>query len=243
MSARDGLAAGVVGVWAALCALPAASEIISTVDAGAVAAFSEGADVEPFDDLTATALSSYAPGQAVDLASQFHTRDGTRLPTFHSGGGSPSDPVGNPGWPIGIVAPSGAIADDVASGANVAAPLVINEPEPWSFAFMEVIFPEEVERVGFWVTHGIVSLSLRDRSGADLATGDVEVTGDAGFFIGISRPSADIAVAALFAAGGADAFTIDDFTSTAAPAPEAAGPLLLAAGAAVLGAAGRRRRA
>ena len=223
-------------------AVPAAAEIISTTNTAAVATFSDGADVEHFDDLQGTSLSNYGAGQTIDPASEFHTRDGAKYPTFHSGGASPSDPVGNPGSPIGIVAPSGGIAGDVVSGANVAAPLVIFTDEPWNFGFMEVIFPQEVERVGFWITHGSVQLSLRDRSGNNLTTGDVEVTGDEGFFIGIKRDTADIAVAAMIAAGGGDAFAIDDFTSTAVPAPEASAPLLLTAGAAVLGLVGRRRR-
>ena len=44
----------------------------------------------------------------------------------------------------------------------------------------------------------------------------------------------------LVGAGGATAFTIDDFTSVV-PAPEPAAPLALAAGALVLGVAARRR--
>lgn len=222
---------------------PSEAEIIATTNAGDVAAFQTGADVESFDTLVGQSVSSYDPGQECAPASQFSSRDGTSFPTFHSGGASPGDPVGNPGTPIGIVAPSGAIAGDVVSGANVAAPLVIFTDVLWSSpdggAFMEVIFPEgeEVERVGFWVTHGTIQLFLRDRNGSNLTTGDTEVSGDAGFFIGIRRDTADIAVAALV--GGGNPFTFDDFTS-AAPVPEASGPLALAAGALVLALAGRR---
>ena len=116
--------------------------------------------------VTGTALSSYAAGELILEASRFSSRGSATNPTFHSGGASPNDPVGNPGSPIGIITPSGAIGGDVESGENVAAPLVIFTDEPWNDAFMEVIFfPGNVERVGFWVTHGPVRLDLRDRSG------------------------------------------------------------------------------
>jgi hypothetical protein len=214
---------------------PAEATILKTTNAGEVATFSQGMNVESFDDLTGKALSSYASGQTIEAGSQFSSRDSATEPTFHSGGASPGDPVGNPGSPIGIVEPSGAIAGDVVSGSNVAAPLVINTEEPWNFGFMEVIFfPGNVERVGFWITHGSVRLDLRDRTGSSLTTGDVEVTGSAGEFIGISRGTSDIADAALVVQGG-DAFTIDDFTY-ADSVPEPASALLLLVGAVALAA-------
>jgi hypothetical protein len=223
--------------FAALLAgsLPASALILETTDTAQVNAFAAGMNVEDFEQLTGTALSSYAPGQTIDVASRFSSRDATTSPTFHSGGASPNDPVGNPGTPIGIVAPGGAISGDVVSGVNVAAPLVINSDEPWNFGFMEVIFfPGNVERVGFWITHGSVQLTLRDRQGSELVSGDVTVTGNEGEFIGISREgTSDIAVAALLAAGGGDAFTIDDFVY-AESVPEPGAAALLAAGSAVL---------
>ena len=242
------LAAATVGAAVLAPTSPGRAEIINTTDANAVAAFQEGAEIESFDSapLVGQSVSSYDGNQQCAAASQFSSRDGATFPTFHSGGASPNDPVGNPGTPICIAAPSGGIAGDVVSGANVAAPLVINTDVLWTgvdgVAFMEVIFPEEADRVGFWIPHGSVTLTLRDRTGSNLATGDVDVTGEEGSFIGIARDSADIAVAAMVAAGGATAFTIDDFTSVV-PAPEPAAPLALAAGALVLGLAGRRRQA
>lgn len=210
--------------------------ILQTTNAGDVASFAAGMNVEDFEGLTGTALSSYAAGQLIELSSRFGSRGSATEPTFHSGGASPNDPVGNPGTPIGIIAPSGAISGDVVSGVNVAAPLVILTDEPWNSAFMEVIFfPGDVDRVGFWITHGSVQLSLRDRQGSDLATGDVTLTGAEGEFIGISRDTSDIAAVALLAAGGGDAFTIDDFVY-ADSVPEPAGPVLLAMGALALGA-------
>ena len=223
-------------------ALPAQATILQTTNTGQVATFSAGMNVENFEGLDGTALSSYASGQLIDITSRFSSHDSATSPTFHSGGASPNDPVGNPGTPIGIIAPTGAIAGDVVSGVNVAAPLVINSDEPWNFGFMEVIFfPGNVERVGFWITHGSVALALRDRTGSDLTTGDVTVTGNEGEFIGISRGTSDISVVALTAAGGGDAFALDDFVY-ADSVPEPAGTLLLAVGALALGALRTARR-
>jgi hypothetical protein len=109
-----------------------AATIIKTSDPTVVAAFQSGASVENFDDLTAFVITSYDPGQFIDAGAKFSSRDGATMPTYHSGGASPNDPVGNPGTPIGIVDPDGGIAGDVASPNNVAAPLVINSDEPAS---------------------------------------------------------------------------------------------------------------
>ena len=239
---RARLAGGFLWGIAALLAgaLPAQALILQTTNTSQVDAFIAGLNVEAFDNLDGTALSSYATGQLIDISSRFSSRDAATSPTFHSGGASPNNPGGNPGTPIGIIEPSGAIQGDVVSGANVAAPLVINSDEPWNNGFMEVIFfPGEVERVGFWITHGSVQLTLRDRQGSELATGDVTVTGNEGEFIGISRGASDIAVAALFASGG-DAFTIDDFAYPDS-VPEPAGMLLLGAGSLALAGARRAR--
>ena len=237
----SGLAIGLL----ALAAGPAHATIVKTTNQSQVNSFSAGMNVETFDTgVTGTALSSYADGQLILEASRFSSRGSATNPTFHSGGASPNDPVGNPGSPIGIITPSGAIGGDVESGENVAAPLVIFTDEPWNDAFMEVIFfPGNVERVGFWVTHGPVRLDLRDRSGNNLETGDVTVTGETGEFIGISRGgTSDIAVVALIAQGADGAFTIDDFTY-ADSVPEPAAALLLGIGAGVLSARRARRPA
>jgi hypothetical protein len=208
----------------------AGAVIITTTDPAVVAAFQSGATVEDFDDLTALAITSYAAGQTVPAGAQFSSRGGATQPTFHSGGASPNDPVGNPGTPIGIFAPSGAIAGDVSSAPNVAGPLVINSDEAFNFGFMEVIFPSDVSRVGFWLTEGSVLFQLRDATGSPLTTGDFEVTASAGQFVGISRSASDVKVAALV--GLTEAFTIDDFTfGTPVPEPGAAACLALAVAA------------
>lgn len=220
--------------------VPAQALIITTNDPAVVAAFQSGASVEHFDDLAAFPITSYAAGQTVPPAAQFSSRDGATQPTFHSGGASPNDPVGNPGTPIGIFAPSGPIAGDVISGANVAGPLVINSDEAFNFGFMEVIFPADVSTVGFWLTSGSVLLQLRDVTGNTLTTGDFEVMASAGQFVGISRDAADARVAALV--GSTEAFTIDDFTF-GTPVPEAGVPVSLALAGASLWLSNRRRQA
>jgi hypothetical protein len=97
---------------------------------------------------------------------------------------------------------------------------------------MEVLFPANVSKVGFWLLHGSVTLQLRDSDGNTHTTGDFEVTGTAPTFIGLSRASADIRVAAIIPS--TEAFTIDDFTfaggSSAPPktVPETGGLVELA---------------
>jgi hypothetical protein len=228
-----------------VAAAEAQATIVKTTNQSQVDAFSAGMNVESFDTgVTGTALTSYADGQLILEASRFSSRGSATNPTFHSGGASPNDPIGNPGSPIGIITPSGAIAGDVESGENVAAPLVIFTDEPWNNAFMEVIFfPGNVERVGFWVTKGPVRMDLRARNGSNLETGDVSVIGETGEFIGISRGgTSDIAVVALVATGGNEAFTIDDFTYPET-VPEPAAALLLGIGVGVLTARRVRRPA
>lgn len=205
-------------ILAVATVIPAQAASLTTTDPALIAAFQSGATIERFDDLSALLITSYNAGQTVSTAAQFSSRNGATDPTFHSGGASPNDPVGNPGTPIGIFQPSGGILGDVASPNHVAGPLVINESEAFNFGFMEVIFPAGASRVGFWVTHGEVTMDLRDVEGNPLTTGDFLINGSAGQFIGISRDAADVRVAAIV--GSTEAFTIDDFTfvmGTASP--------------------------
>jgi hypothetical protein len=198
-----------------------------TSDAGAVAQFQAGATVEGFDDLSALTITSYDDGQTVPGANQFSSRDLVAFtsPFFNSGGASFNDPVGNPGTPIGIFDPDGAIAGEVASPNNVAGPLNTGTDEAFNNGFMEVIFPTDVIRVGLWITHGAsIQLILKDSNNTNLTTGDFSVTGSTGQFIGIQRDTADVrGVTILF-----DAFTIDDFTYSSTPIPEPSSSLLIA---------------
>lgn len=231
-----------VAVCVALAQAPAAhAVVIATTDAATIAAFQSGATIESFDDLSALVITSYVAGQTVGASEQFSTRNGLTQPTFHSGGASPNDPVGNPGTPIGIFEPTGGIAGDVRSPSNVAGPLVINSDEAFNFGFMEVIFPSTASRVGFWLTHGNVLLQLRDADGNTLTTGDFQVNGTAGQFIGIIRDSADVTVAAIV--GSTEAFTIDDFTYASGGGTSVPEPASLLGGLMTLGFAGAFYRA
>jgi hypothetical protein len=203
------------------------------------AQFQAGANVESFDDLAALTITSYDDGQVVPEGNRFSSRDLVTFtsPFFNSGGASFNDPVGNPGTPIGIFDPDGAIAGDVQSPNNVAGPLVGDGSfQAFTNGFMEVIFPADMARVGFWVTHGSITMFLKDSTNTNLSTGDVQVSGSAGQFIGIQRDTADVRGVTI---GFVQAFTIDDFTSSTV-IPEPSSALLLAAGVALLGA--RRRR-
>jgi PEP-CTERM motif len=199
-------------------------------DASAVAQFQTGATVESFDDLAALTITSYDNGQIVPAANRFSSRDLVTFtsPFFNSGGASFNDPVGNPGTPIGIFDPGGTIAGDVKSPNNVAGPLVGDGSfEAFNNGFMEVIFPADVIRVGFWITQGSITLFLKDSTNTNLATGDVMVTGSAGQFIGIQRDTADVRGVTI---GFTQAFTIDDFTYSSAPIPEPSSFLLISMG-------------
>jgi hypothetical protein len=204
------------------------------------AQFQAGATVESFDDLAALTITSYDNGQIVPAANQFSSRDLVAFtsPFFNSGGASFNDPVGNPGVAIGIFAPDGAIAGDIRSPGNVAWPLVGDgSDEAFTNGFLEVIFPADVIRVGFWITQGSITMFLKDLDNSNLATGDVQVSGVAGQFIGIHRDAGDIRGVTI---GFDQAFTIDDFTYRRHSVPEPSTALLLTVGATLLGT--RRRR-
>jgi hypothetical protein len=213
--------------------------VIVTSDPNEVALFQTGATIEDFDDLAALTITSYDDGQSVPAANQFSSRDLAAFtsPFFNSGGASFNDPVGNPGTPIGIFDPDGAIAGEVQSPANVAGPLTVGTDQAFDNGFMEVIFPADVIRVGFWITHGTdIQLILKDANNTNHSTGDFSVTGSAGEFIGIQRDAADVrGVTIVF-----DAFTIDDFTYSTTPIPEPSVAVLIGLGLTAM--VGWRRR-
>jgi len=187
---------------------------INTTDAGVISAFQTGAAIETFDTLSGHIITSYAP-VSVPAGNQFSSRNpadpGT--PFFNSGGASFANPAGNPGTKIGIFDPSDGIAADFRSPNNVAGPLQVGTDQSFGGGFMEVIFQTAASKVGFWVTHGTVTLFLKDINNQNLAIGDVTVIGTEGSFIGIDRGVADIGGITLI--GGAVSFTLDDFTSAA----------------------------
>jgi len=237
---------GILVVFAAALPLQSKADFsINTTDTNAVATFSAGATVEHFDDLSALTITDYS-SQTVPSGNQFSSRNLVTFtsPFYNSGGASFNDPVNNPGTPIGIYAPGGAIASDVQSGSNVAGPLATGTDQSFGFGFMEVIFPTDMSVVGFWITHasGPITLFLKDSNNTNLTTGTFQVTGTEGFFIGISRDLPDIRGVTI---GFTESFTIDDFTFSASPAiPEPSTIGLVAFGlVGVIGATSRERRA
>ena len=211
---------GILIVFSALLPLDSNADVVITTNPGEVALFQAGATIENFDNLPALTITSYS-AQTVPAANQFSSRNLITFtsPFYNSGGASFNTPVGNPGTPIGIFAPSGAIAADVKSGTNVAGALDINPNdnsiEAFNNGFMEVIFPTDVQLVGFWITHasGSITMFLKDSTNTNLSTGDFQVTGSEGEFIGIKRDSPDVRGITV---GFTESFTIDDFTSSAA---------------------------
>jgi hypothetical protein len=208
---------GILIVFAAFLPLDSNALVVKTTDPGVVASFQAGATIENFDDLPALTITSYSSGQTVPTANQFSSRNllSFTSPFYNSGGASFNDPVGNPGTPIGIFAPSGGIAGDVKSGTHVAGPLATGSDEAFNNGFMEVIFPTDIQLVGFSITHASspITMFLKDSGNMNLSTGDFQVTGSQGEFIGIQRDSADVRGITI---GFTESFTIDDFTFSAA---------------------------
>ena len=168
------------------------------------------------------------PAKLCRPGNQFSSRNPSVFtsPFYNSGGASFNDPVGNPGTRIGIFAPSGAIAGDVRSGTHVAGPLATGSDEAFGNGFMEVIFPTDMRLVGFWITHASspITMFLKDANNTNLTTGDFQVTGSEGQFIGIIRDSADVRGVTI---GFTKSFTIDDFTYSGVPEPSAIGLVAL----------------
>jgi VPDSG-CTERM motif len=208
---------GILIVFAPFLPLDSNALLVTTTDPGVVASFQAGATIENFDDLAALTITSYASGQTVPATNQFSSRNLSTFtsPFYNSGGASFNDPVGNPGTPIGIFAPSGGIAGNVKSGTNVAGPLATGSDEAFNNGFMEVIFPADVQLVGFWITHATspIFMFLKDSTNNNLSTGDFQVQGSEGQFIGIQRDSADVRGITI---GFTESFTLDDFTFSAA---------------------------
>lgn len=210
-------------VTAALVAgTSAQAGILVTSNPADIAAFQSGAIVENFDNLGALPISTYpapgTPGPLVPAGAAVNalTPPGASQPVyFNSGGASFNDPVGNPGVPIGIIAPP---PSDVHTAPNVAGPIVHDFisgnnnlfTDGQSTGFMEVIFSSNQEKVGLFVTHGQVLFILKDDTNTNIP--GAQQTASAGQFVGITLPSAQARGVTMIFTGPS---TIDDFTYAA----------------------------
>lgn len=212
---------------------------INTSVPATISSFQSGATIENFDTgLTGLAITSYATVN-VPAASQFNSRNlaNPNTPEFNSGGATFTNPASNPGTPVGVFNPEGGIATQVTSETNVIGPLVVGSTDAFGTGFMEVIFQNPVSKVGFQVTHGSVTLILKDTSNTNLAGVDSSVNGTSGNFIGISRTASDIGGVTILSTNPTDSFTLDDFTfarGTTTTVPEATSQWVLALAGAFL---------
>jgi len=207
---------------ALLAGASAQAGIVVTSNPADIAAFQSGATIENFDNLSALPIASYpAPGTAGPLVPAGNQQNALTPPGasqpifFNSGGASFNNPIGNPGVPIGIVAPP---AGDSHSSPNVAGPIVHDFmsgnnnlfTDGAQTGFMEVIFSANQEKVGLFVTHGQVLFILKDEDNTNIP--GAQQTASAGQFVGITLPSAEARGVTMIFTGPS---TIDDFTYAA----------------------------
>ncbi len=192
------------------------ASVIVTTDPSVIAAFKAGATVENFDNLTATSITSYSPVILNSTTTTFSTRDAANTPTYDTGGATPTNPAGNPGAPVAVLAPSGGIAGDVASPNNVVGPALPSDfgaprtPPLTALGanFMEVAMPagKDAIKIGLFVTSGTVLVQIQDTNLQTLES----TTVSAGSFVGFTRNTADIRNVSIVST--TPSLTIDDFT-------------------------------
>lgn len=232
-----------LAVSLALGATLAHAGLLVTRDAAAIAAFQQGLTVLDFEGeaplgRTPQAITSYTPGLAVHPdAFLFDQAPGVKF----SVGGSVG--VNRPA----IYALGGAVANDAASGRHVLGTVDFDGNTNFGpGAFLEIFFPTPVSKVGFWVNQQldfVTLIALNTNfafSGLEEAILETGI-GDAGFFVGIERPTADIGGFKILARGN-EGFTIDDFSyGGGVPVSEPGSLALLLGGLGVLWARGRAR--
>lgn len=216
----------------------ASASVLVTRDAAAIAAFQQGLTVLDFEGSaplgrTPQTITNYQLDVAVDPAAfLFDQAAGVQ---FSVGG------------MVGVNAPAiyrlsgGLVGRDAASGSNVLGTVDFGFSTDFAHgAFMEIFFPAEVSRVGFWVNQQLDFVSLVALNTNFAFSGlDEEILetgiGSPGFFVGIERASADIGGFKIFGRG-AEGFTIDDFSygGGGAPIPEPGTLALLMAGLAAM---------
>lgn len=201
---------------------------VNTSDPGVVSAFQSGATVANFENIsgrTPQAITSYTVGVPVsDTANIFDEISGVRF----SVGGAPGTNA------PALFSLGGAIAGDAKSPSTVLGPVDFDFTTKFNNqALIEIFFPVKVSRVGFWLNPslGNALLIAADTnfafSGLPETTLETAPLVNAGNFVGIERPTADIGGFKIIALG-ATGFTIDDFTFGGTPTTSVPEPGTLA---------------
>jgi hypothetical protein len=236
---RLSLAVALAGL--SLGATVAQAGVLVTRDAAAIAAFQQGTTVLDFEGeaplgRTPFNINSYTAGQAVDASAfLFDQAAGVQF----SVGGTVG--VNRPA----IYALGGAVGNDAASGRNVLGTVDFEGNTNFGpGAFIEVFFPTKVSKVGFWVNQQLDFVTLialnTNFAFSGLEEEILEMgVGDAGYFVGIERGTADIGGFKILARGS-EGFTIDDFSYGGGTPVSEPGSLALALGG--VGALWLRRR-
>ena len=158
--------------------------------------FATNATVQNFENLSGkTPLSGINTNYANALNSSLNVPLSAQLSLditgllFHSGGGSLNNPTGNPGTPTALLTVP--TATDARSPSTVVGSLEINTTNLDIDNFVEIVFISTLQnRVGVSLNPslGNVTFTAFDSSGGSLES----FTGNAGNFVGVQRPSADI---------------------------------------------------
>ena len=204
---------------ASACSMSHAT-VVDTKDAGTIAAFQSGINVNNFESVpgvTPQAIENYNSGVTVAPTSfVFNQLSGVE---FSVGGMvGTNEPA--------VYQLNGTIAGDAHSPKNVLGPVDFDFTTKFNNqGLIEIFFPVKVSKVGFWLNPKLGNVLLIAADTNFAFSHETETTlemgnGTAGNFVGIERPTADIGGFKIQAMGSTG-FTIDDFSyGGAAVVPE-----------------------